>query len=103
MASVEVARRTGRRRLDCRKPTHRTARSVDALEARVTKKIDVPDLVELLRQKQHRIVMQVADGYFGHDLAEVEVELRRRLDGTGASSAAIAEWARLISESRPPR
>lgn len=68
----------------------------------MTKKIEIPDLVELLRQKQHRIVMDVAERRFGHDRADVEAELRRRLDGTGASPTSIAEWARLISESRPP-
>lgn len=73
------------------------------LEALVTKKIDIPGLVELLRQKKHRIIMDVAESLFGHDLAVIEAELHRRLDGSGTSAAEITEWAQIISESQPPR
>lgn len=66
----------------------------------MTKKINIPDIVELLRQKQHRIALEVAESHLGCDLLTVEAQLRTRLDGTGASNADIATWARLISEGK---
>lgn len=67
----------------------------------MTKKINIPDIVELVRQKQHRIALEVAESHRGRDVAEVEARLRLRLDGTGASNTDIATWAQLISEGKP--
>ncbi|GIG65687.1 hypothetical protein [Phytomonospora endophytica] len=63
----------------------------------------VRTFVELVKQKQHRIVMDVAAANLGSPLPDIQAALRVRLVGTGASDAEIAAWAEMIhSTARAP-